>query len=286
MTDIKRVRLLVDNALRGPDTTLELVGTPVSGYPLSNLQHPDRTALCKVAFTSTMGVKAFVDASAGVGAMALTGLAYDPAAQFRLRSYSVSGWGTPSYDSGWLPAYPSPFGYGIGGYGSWGFGGIVNPTLTPYYRPSVVLFFPETRFDSWWWLQIDNGAEAPELGLGVFALCNVIQLSRNFSDGWKIGSRDNTTMLRTTDGSLRAGRPGTRRAVISADFRGLPREDRYFFHNTMQRLGVATPFFLVMHPEDGGFDSPWTTLYCVAQYSEQTVTGPFNSDFSISFEEL
>jgi hypothetical protein len=282
-TQINRARFLFENYTLNA-ASITVTPTPLAGYPSANLKDPDRTMLCKV---SGVDFNAIINlpADADVNALALTGLGYSVYATFRLRWNSVNGgWGAPAYDSGVLPAYPSPFGFGAGNFGDYGFGGYITGDDAPFYRPSVVLFLPDTFTAGWWNLDITD-ATAAAIGIGVIGLTQVTQMKRNFSDSLEVSTTDTTNYLRSTMGALKAGRPGTQYDTFKLKFRNVPVEDKYYLHNAFKKLGDAGSFFAVLNPEDDGADSPWTTIYCVPGYAGFKPSGRDYFDFDLTLQE-
>lgn len=266
-------------------TSVTVSPTPIAGFEAINLQDADRSKICKVS-GSTMTITLQMNGEAWVQALMLTGLFYSPSATFRLKGNATNSFTNPDYDSGDQPAYPASFGYGANRYGQYGFGGYVTQSDAPYHRIILPFYLGSLQVHNFWELTITDPS-ATEIGIGLVGLCGMVEMLRNFSVGWKLTSVDTTKMIENTAGTMIAGRKGTRYDIANLDFRNVPDEDRWPIHNELKTLGKAKPWFLAMHPEDGGKNSPWTTLYGKTEnYSGFTVRGQNLADFNLTFREM
>ena len=282
-----RCRLMTSNAALDA-ASVTVSPAPDAGYPASNLQDPDRSKLCRTTGASAEYTFS-VPTSPWVQVLALTGLDYSPTAQIRLRGNDEdAGWTAPKYDSGYQPAYPASFPRGSSPKGRYGKGGYLTPAVAPYYRAIFCWWLPELHARKFWKVNLsDPDSTTGKIGIGVIGLCNMIEMTRNFINPWSLKSVDTTAMIETADGGVKPGRMGTRYRVAEMEFENIPDEDKYFIDLELTNLGKSTPWFIAMHSNDAGADSPFTTLYGTTDfYSGMKDRGPDQNDFKLVFREM
>ena len=277
---IKRCRLMLENHTLSADS-ITVSPAPLAGYPASNLADPDRTKLCKVS-GSSMTITIRLSQTPWVQALVLTGLDYPVTAQARLQGNSEDVWTSPAYDSGLFDAWPQSYVMGAREFGEAGMGGYV---AEPYHRPVVVLYIGQLLTYEYYRVTITDST-ASTIALGIAALVPMVEMNRNFTDGWSLRPVDTTDIRRATSGQPKTGRPGTRYEVADLDFKNVAHYEALEMHSHLKSLGQGQYFFIAMHPEDPSGLEPFTTLYGrAAAYSGLRVPGANRADFKLTFEE-
>lgn len=269
--------------------SITVTPAPVSGYPKENLLDPMRTKLCKVSggvaeYTIELSNNPWVEA------LMLTGLGYAPSVKFRLRNKTVNAsWEADlNYDSGstYLSAYPVSFGFGMAGFGEMGFGGYIPAGEAPYHRVVFPHYFGDVYADNFWKLNLSDSGGG-DISLGVLGLCSLIEMTKNFINGWEIVPVDTTEMIETTAGDFTPGRAGTRYEIVRLKFKNIPDSEKWNIHNKLKNLGKGTPFFISLWPESDDAKETWTTIYGrLKSYSGMKSNGLNRSDFSIDIREM
>lgn len=263
MSSLNRLRLMLANHVLNLAQTTDVTVDPApeAGYEAVHLLNPSRSKICRVT-GDTMTITFKMNGYPWVHGLFLTGIYYDPTTQFRLKGNSENdGWDDPDFDTGLQAAYVSSVPFGAGLFGDGGFGGYLTKATAPYYRPVLPYYFGALRTDPWYQLTITNAPGQATTGIGVVGLCTVTEMPRNYSVGWKLKPVDSTITRRSTSGDIKKGRPGTRRDDVILSFSHFPKLDFWSFQNALKTLGVASPFFMAMHPESGSGDEAWTTYY-------------------------
>lgn len=256
-----RARIATKNHVFGLSTAaITVAPAPDDGYGKENLLDPARSALCRVT-GSTMEIVINTPDYPWVHALFLTNLAYSVTATIRIMGNGENVWSAPDYDSGDLPAYPESMPFGAGLFGSGSFGGYITTDDSPFYRPILPIYFDDLHTHTWWRVFIDNPDGDGTTGVGVVGLCSIVEMARNFSDGWKWESVDTTTMRPSTGGGPKVGRPGTRYDRFHLAFNNVPRIDYLPLRDAIKTLGQSTPTFMALHPESDDGMEAWTTHY-------------------------